>query len=203
MLSAWVGAGIGVTVAAPLGRYVLRVRGGVGTPAPSERRWRGEVCLVAAVAALYLLTGGDRILYGIPILTLTFADTAAGFVGTRYGRTGIPLDTGKSFEGSIAFFVVAAVCALMPLMMAAAHRPSDAARMALVYAAIVTAVEAVSSGGIDNLSVPLVGYFAMSALVKHDPMALRGVMYVATLLVGAMAVRRFFAAGWSTAVAGQ
>jgi dolichol kinase len=191
-------SGIAVALTAAI-RWVPGFAG--ATPAWVERRSAGDFCLVLAVAALYALTGGDRIQYGIPVLTLTFAVTAAALVGTRHGRTGIPLDSGKSLEGSIAFFVVAVACAQVPLMLMAPLGALDAARIAFVYASVVTVVEAAAGGGIDNLLVPMAGYFAVSALLQHDPMALRGVMLAAALFVGAVAIRRFFAMGWATEMA--
>ena len=92
-----------------LRRHVGGVLHGVG------RRSYGEVCFPVAVCALFALSGGGGLSYTIPLLLLTLADSAAALVGVRLGRTRYAtLDGFKSGEGSLAFFLVALPCVLVP-----------------------------------------------------------------------------------------
>jgi phytol kinase len=73
-----------------------------------ERESLGEFYFPLAVAAVFLLAGGDALLYMIPILTLAVADSVGALVGVRYGFARYRTDEGlKSAEGSVAFFIAA------------------------------------------------------------------------------------------------
>ena len=90
---------------------------------------------------------------------LTFSDTAAALVGSRWGRTHFFALAGrKSIEGSVAFFVATI---LIATAMLSALTDLDLATVIFVagwLALATTLTEAVSTGGSDNLSVPLVAY---------------------------------------------
>ena len=46
----------------------------------------GEYCFVAATCIVFVLAADDPLLYCIPMLLLTLADSAAALVGTTWGR---------------------------------------------------------------------------------------------------------------------
>jgi phytol kinase len=109
------------------------------------------------------------LLYSIPVLTLTFADTAAAVAGKRYGRLRYPTPGGyKSLEGSTAFFVAACICSLVPLTVASSGAPVTALFIAISLSVMMTLVEAVSFGGLDNLLIPLLGYLILRWLLVSD-----------------------------------
>src|SRR5918911_5165824 len=74
-----------------------------------ERRSLGELYFPISAAVLFVVAQGDRLLYCVPILILTLADTAAALIGKQYGhwKYTTPEGTRKSAEGSVAFFMVA------------------------------------------------------------------------------------------------
>ena len=135
----------------------------------------GEYCFVLANCLVFVLVEDDPVLYSIPMLLLTFADSAAALVGTRWGshryRT---MGDYKSLEGSAAFFIVAFACIALPLAwFTPASNPESLAVAALVAFAM-TVLEAALGGGFDNLLVPLGAFAAIKAtgLTRVQPEAL-------------------------------
>ena len=133
-----------------------------------ERRSYGEVCFPLAVCALFVGSGGGGLGYTIPLLLLTLADPAAALVGTRLGRTRFASFGGaKSGEGSLAFFLVAVPCVLLPL--ALADTPLAAALLtSLAIATAATFTEAASGHGLDNLLVPLSSFALLYVLPAYN-----------------------------------
>ncbi len=126
-----------------------------------ERHSLGEVYFPLAVAALYLLSEGNHLLYAIPLLTLTLADAVAALVGVRYGQHRFCTSEGtKSAEGSLAFFMVAFLSAHVPLLLLSDTGRAESLLIALVLRILVMMFEAVSVGGVDNLFIPL-GCYAL------------------------------------------
>jgi phytol kinase len=120
-------------------RASVRMRERFGS-ALEARGGRGAIWFVCGVCLTFLLSGGEPIRYCTAILVLTLADAAAALVGQRYGRTR------KSVEGSLAFFSVAFIVALLML---------QALAVALLVALVTTLMEAAFEDGLDNLLVPL------------------------------------------------
>jgi len=102
--------------------------------------------------ATYITFAGFFCLYAFPIPAaaagmgfIILGDTAAALVGRRYGRHRFGH---KSYEGSLAFFVCAALWAVI--------LPDVPLTWGLAAAALATVVEATSGLVDDNVSVPLV-----------------------------------------------
>ncbi|MEA2720748.1 MAG: phytol kinase [Candidatus Eremiobacteraeota bacterium] len=133
---------------------VLRERFG-GALHGIARRSIGEFAFVGGVALAFALAHDHTAAYAAAILTLAFGDAAAALVGRRFGRH--PYAVGrarKSFEGSCAFFAVAAlVCALVP----------GAAGIAAVaaFALVTTLAEAFAGDGFDNAAIPVAGLITL------------------------------------------
>jgi phytol kinase len=126
-----------------------------------ERHSLGEVYFPLAVAVLFLLAAGNRLLYMIPLLTLTLADAVAALVGVRYGQHRYATSEGtKSAEGSLAFFLVAFLSAHVPLLLLSDTGRAESLLVALVLGILVMLFEAISVGGLDNLFIPL-GCYAL------------------------------------------
>ena len=144
------------------------------------RRSYGEVCFPVAVCALFIGSGGGGVGYTIPLLLLTFADPAAALVGVRLGRTRFASFGGaKSGEGSLAFFVVALPCVVLPLGLVGT--PLAAALLtALAIAGAATFIEAASGRGLDNLLVPLCGFM----LLRLAPLYNLDVFTMRSLIAG-------------------
>src|SRR5689334_9740521 len=71
----------------------------------------GEYCFVIATCVVFVLANDDPLLYCIPMLLLTLADSAAALIGTTWGRHRyFTMGQYKTVEGSAAFFVIAFAC---------------------------------------------------------------------------------------------
>jgi phytol kinase len=172
-------------------KYVRVLRTSLGSVLYGIRRVSfGEVYFPLSICLLFILAGHNVLLYSIPVLILTFADTVAAVAGKRYGRFRFPTLGGyKSLEGSTAFFMVACLCSLVPLSLAQRGDPASALFIALTLSLLMTLVEAVSFGGLDNLLIPLLGYVLLRLLLMSDLWTLwLAVVIACGLLVVAMMI---------------
>jgi phytol kinase len=185
----------GVTLPALVALKHLRaLRAGLGTVLFTvNRRSLGEVCFPLAALALFTLSARSAALYCVPLLILTFADSAAALVGQapcrRRFRRLVPQ---KSLEGSLAFFVVAALSGIFPLLLIPACPPGVAVLVALMLSLLLTSVEALSPYGLDNFTVPLAGYLALRAGLSQslagDAAMLLGVLLLSTIVFMVLAL---------------
>jgi phytol kinase len=148
--------GLAVTRYLPfLKRAVGGVLGGV------ERLSFGEFYFPIAVAVVFVLAGGNTLLYVIPILTLTIADTVGALIGIRYGFARYRTDEGnKSAEGSVAFFTAAFLTCHIPILLFSQTGRSESLLIALCAGFVVMLLEAISWRGQDNLIIPI-GMFVL------------------------------------------
>jgi len=134
----------------------------------------GELLFPLAVAWIFTLSDGDPLLFTIPILQLTLADAAGAIVGTRIGKRLFKSSGGtKSFEGSLAFFLVALACAAIPLALHQDALPLVAIiAIPLLIALFVTAVEGISGHGLDNLLIPFGSWLLLDYYLELETAAL-------------------------------
>jgi phytol kinase len=146
---------------------VLKARLG-GVIDSVERRSLGEIYFPISVATLFVLSGGDPILYGVPLLVLTLADLAAALVGTVYGHWRYSTVEGgrKSAEGSIAFLMVAFFVIHVPILLFTETERAQTLLIALILGLLVTLFEAIAWRGLDNLFIPLAGFFLFRELLR-------------------------------------
>lgn len=122
----------------------------------------GEIYFPIAVTALFILSAENRLLYLIPLLTLTLADAVAALVGVRYGTLHYATSEGtKSAEGSLAFFTVAFLTAHIPLLLLSQTGRAESLLIALVLGILVMLFEAISVRGLDNVFIPLGCYLLL------------------------------------------
>jgi len=125
-----------------------------------ERRSLGELYFALAIAGLLLVTQGSPLLYAIPLLILTLADSAAAIVGRVLPSTQLTgFLRGKTVAGCAGFFAVAAAICLSMLGTFTQLPAWQVAVAALLVATATTLAEAVSRRGLDNIVVPLVAWF--------------------------------------------
>jgi phytol kinase len=116
----------------------------------------GEFYFPAAVAILFWLAHGDKLLFFIPLLVLTLADAVAAVLGSIYVKVSYQgIGGSKSVEGSVAFFTVAFFAVHVPLLLFSQLSRPQTLLVALDIALVVTLLEAVSCRGLDNLVIPL------------------------------------------------
>lgn len=129
-----------------------------------ERKSWGEICFPVSVALLYQLAHGSKLLYAVPLLVLTLADTVAALTGAEYGKHSYAA-TGahKSVEGSIAFFCAAFFSVHVVLLVLSDTGRIETLLISLNIAIIVMLLEAIAGRGLDNIFIPL-GVFILLRL---------------------------------------
>jgi len=172
-------------------KFIPRLRGRFGGVANRvERTTLGELYFPAAVALLFWLTRGqDALLFVIPVLMLTFADATCALVGGRYGFTRY-VGTSKSIEGSVAFAVVAFFCVHVPLLVWSHVGRVESILISSTLALLVMLLEGSAWRGLDNLFIPIGGYFLLHAYVAMDVPALASRLVVTMVLVSLIVVAR-------------
>jgi phytol kinase len=172
-------------------KFVPSVRrriGGVVTGV--GRTTLGEIYFPVAVAVVFWLAHDESpLLFCVPVLVLTLADATCALVGARYGLS--PFEgANKSFEGSVAFVVVAFFCIHVPLLLWTDIGRSESLLIALTLALVVMLLEGSAWRGLDNLFIPIGGYFVLSVYLTLDASALLARFTVTTGLVTAVLLSR-------------
>ena len=140
----------------PLQRRMGSVLGGV------ERKTYGEFYFAVGILLLFMLARDDKILYCIPVLILTLADTAGALVGTYYGMAHYRTDDGfKTAEGSLSFFTTAFLSCHVPLLLCTETGRAQTLLISLTAGFTVMLLEAVVWRGQDNLIIPVAMYFLL------------------------------------------
>ncbi len=124
----------------------------------------GEIYFPLSVGLLYYFAHGSKLLYVVPLVVLSLADTVAALTGAEYGKHGYAA-TGatKSMEGSIAFFSVAFFSVNVALVVFSDAGRIETLLISLNIALIVMLLEAIAWRGLDNIFIPL-GVFILLRL---------------------------------------
>ncbi len=151
-----------------------KLRASLGSPIHSvDRKSLGDIYFVLGVGGVFLFSSGDRLLFCVPVLILTFADAAAGVVGLYYGRLRYAAGEGeKTIEGSLAFFFTAFLSVHILLLLFAELGRSETLLSALALGLFLTLVEAVADNGLDNLLIPLAALLLLKSCMGMDLVAL-------------------------------
>jgi phytol kinase len=129
----------------------------------------GEICFPLGAGALYLLAGGDLLLYSIPLLILTFADASAALVGVFYGVRRYTTSEGtKTLEGSLAFFQAALLSTLAPLLLFSEVGRAETLLIALLMALLSMLLDAIAWWGLDNLLIPILTFVMLQTFMQLD-----------------------------------
>jgi len=124
----------------------------------------GEVWFPFSVAVLYQLSHGSKLLYAVPLVVLTLADTVAALTGAEYGKHPYALGREhKSIEGSIAFFCAAFFSVHVVLLVLSDTGRIESLLISLNIAILVMLLEAIAWRGLDNIFIPL-GVFILLRL---------------------------------------
>jgi phytol kinase len=111
-----------------------------------RRKSWGEIFFPVSVALCAFLANGSEKNFIAAMLVMGLADTAASLIGQGYGKHKLPIIKQKSAEGSMAFFIVSAII-YFAIFGSLWWLP--------VVALAATTIEAFSSYGADNLTVPI------------------------------------------------
>jgi len=132
-----------------------------------SRRTGGAYFYPVAVLGIWLLSGGDKPLFAIPIAIMAIADTGAALVGKAHGETVFQvLDGQRSFEGTGTFFGLAFAIVLGGLALAGKPGWPDLLLVSLVAALLTSAVEAVSIRGSDNILIPYAAWLVLERTLR-------------------------------------
>jgi phytol kinase len=155
-----------------------------------ERTTLGELYFPLAVAIVFWLARGQSpLLYCIPMLVLTLADATGALIGLRYGLN--RFEGGhKTFEGSLAFAVVAFFCVHVPLLLWSDTGRVETLMIAVTLALLVMLLEGTAWRGLDNLFLPVGGYFLLRAYLPMSSAELLPRLLVANGLVVAVLLSR-------------
>lgn len=152
---------LGLRLLAPLRERYGGVIGGVA------RQSLGEIYFPVAVGLLFYFSKGDPLLYGVPILILTFADALSALIGARHGRIRYSTDDGqKSVEGSATFFIVAFLGTWIPLLLLTQTGRWPLVLIASCIALLCMMIEASAWRGLDNLFLPLAAFIMLQTYLK-------------------------------------
>lgn len=136
----------------------IRVRLGRLSDLTEEGHHLGPTLYSASYSLLAFLFSSRPHVMAVGVLPMAYGDSFAALVGEKYGWK--RLANGKSVEGSVAMFLVSLFSVLAGLAFFSSiynFSPMEKMLPALVTSALVTAVEAISPRGLDNLGVPLLG----------------------------------------------
>ena len=155
-----------------------------------SRTTLGEIYFPISVAIVFWLSlGRSPLLFCIPILVLTLADATGALVGLRYGQTRFE-GASKSVEGSIAFLVVAFFCIHVPLLLWTTTGRAETLLISLTMALLVMLLEGSAWRGLDNLFIPIGGFFLLQAYLPLGPNELLRRFVVTSILVLAILLSR-------------
>lgn len=140
-----------------------------------NRESLGEVFFVISVVTIFYLSKGNKILYSIPILVLTFADSIAALIGKNYGKKNLAElnEDAKSIEGSFMFFMVAFMATLVPLLLFTTVGREETLIISTIIGFNVALIEMISHTGNDNLFIPMTTYAFLVTHINRGVIELR------------------------------
>ncbi len=123
----------------------------------------GEIIFPLAIGLTFLLADGNKILYMVPIIILTLADTASALIGQRFGtrKYSCTADSQKSLQGSFGFASVALLATFVSLNFFTGLGVPVALCIALIVGLVAMMFEAIAWNGLDNLFIPLGAFIVM------------------------------------------
>jgi phytol kinase len=124
-----------------------------------QRKTLGDIYFVISIVIVFALHQ-NTFEYLMPIAILTFADSIAALIGTSYGRYNMAQheEDAKSREGSLMFFIVAFICALIPLQLMTEVGRAEVLVISFLIGMLAAMIEAVTRNGNDNLMLPILTY---------------------------------------------
>ena len=150
-----------------------------------DRESLGEVFFAISVVLIFYLSKGNKILYSIPILILTFADSTAALIGKNYAKKNLAEmnEDAKSIEGSFMFFIVAFMSTLVPLLLFTQVGREETLIISTIVGFNVALIEMISHTGNDNLLIPLTTFAFIATHINLDVAILRHKLIILGIIV--------------------
>lgn len=124
-----------------------------------------QFTLAALIFIFWGLLGEDwKYIALVAVMAWGFGDAAAALVGKAFGRNPIRhrwLEGKKTFEGTFAMYIVAALAIFFTLSLSADHSWQVSFLVAILVAPVGAVVELFSRRGLDTLTVPLALGFSL------------------------------------------
>lgn len=136
--------------------YMTKKHGLLASIHNVERKTLGSTMFPIVVAFCFMLSyfKNDWSYYYLPILILAISDPLASLIGKKFGNASFRIfGQKKTFAGSFAFFN-STMAILITTHFIVGLTPISIVGM-IVFALIVTATEAFSVFGLDNLTIPI------------------------------------------------
>lgn len=192
-------AGVSMALLAML-KFFPPLRRGFGAVIYSvERDSLGEFYFPAGILVAFLIAPDDVLVYAVSVLTLTFADPAAAFIGLRCGRPWYwGRRSAKTIQGSLGFLLATFVLVFLSLQMQAGADVVRSLLVAMNLAISLMAVEACGRQGLDNFLIPVSAVFLLQWLLTCSLPILLLILvcfFVATLAFSAIRAGRAPAPG--------
>lgn len=132
-----------------------------------DRKTAGTYLLPVGIFILFFITemANNHIHFILPVLILGISDPLAGYIGTLY-KTNTPqiVLLGRKFNktwlGTFVFFL-SALSIAVPVLFWYEVRGASLLYISLIIAGAAALLEAVSEGGIDNITVPVMISFLL------------------------------------------
>ena len=146
-------------------RLTPRLKRSVGESLHGVDRFSlGEIYFPLGIGILWFISLNNTLFFSISTLVLSLADASAAIVGTRFGSKLVStIDGAKSWEGNLAFFVVASCCIGIPLFIFTDTPPLQLITVAILIGILMMLVETISWHGLDNLFIPLATFVMLDA----------------------------------------
>ncbi len=134
-----------------------------------RRKSLGAVYYPIALYGSALLTWDQPALFQASVLLLAFADGLAALVGKAYGRRKYHLGAQvRTIEGSVTVLVVSFITVTLLLGSSGLTGWAQAALIGALAGGLVTAVEALSLWGTDNLLIPMISAVFLREAVSWE-----------------------------------
>ena len=155
-----------------------------------NRESSGEIFFAISVILIFYWSKGDKILYSIPILILTFADSVAALIGKSYGKKDLAElnEDSKSIEGSFMFFMTAFILTLVPLLLFTNVGREETLIISAIIGFNVSLIEMISHSGNDNLLIPLTTYAFLVTHIGLDASSLRTDLIILFVIFGLVTI---------------
>lgn len=144
----------------------------------------GELLFPVTVLLLTVVTRLEPLMFVAPMAVLTFADSSAALVGSRFGRTNISPDPSnrKTLAGTHAFFGASFVSLALSLALLGTGSLARSVVISLTLSSAAAAAELYSKHGFDNLTVPAAVWLMLKLLPGLDSAQLLAALAAAALL---------------------
>jgi phytol kinase len=152
-----------------------------------ERQSYGEIYFPLGLYLLFVVASGHRVFYVVSLIMLVICDALAAVLGESYGRHRYTVHRDqRSLEGSAVFLFTAFLGTHLPLLLFTHIDRGTSVMISLQLALLVTAFEAISTGGSDNLVLPLITYFLLLKLTPRSSAAIGVQLLVQIGILAAM-----------------